>query len=61
MKTTWNEMTILARKKLLTEAGYAPNLYAFRAFDYIPSWVRLDVEYTFNRAKNKAKYSEIRA
>lgn len=46
---TWNRMTVSHRKTLLKEAGYTPNIYAYRAWDAVPFNVRLDLEYTHKR------------
>lgn len=38
-------MNQATRKRLLSQAGIS-KVYAARVFEYLPSWVRLDVEYT---------------
>lgn len=45
----WNCMPKIQRKKILREAGYAPNAYSARAFAFLPLGVRLDVGYVFLR------------
>lgn len=45
---TWNALPAASRKRLLSLAGY-PKFYASRVFEYLPSWVRVDVEYTYRR------------
>lgn len=42
---TWNAMNQATRKRLLAQAGIS-KVYAARVFDYLPSWVRVDIEYT---------------
>jgi len=52
MKTLelWNTAKPADRLKLLRESGYAQGkAYAYRAWQYIPSWVRVDVTYTAQR------------
>lgn len=41
----WNSLPLVSRKRLLATAGYS-KMYASRCFQYLPSWVRTDLEYT---------------
>lgn len=46
----WNSSTPQKRLALLNSAGYpSGKSYAYRAWSYIPSWVRVDVAYTAKR------------
>lgn len=46
---TWNGMSLKKRKELLRQLGFNPNHYSARTFEFIPSWVRVDIEYGLRR------------
>lgn len=46
MAQIWNALATSKRNALLKEAGYSKH-YASRCFDFLPSWVRTDIEYVY--------------
>jgi hypothetical protein len=51
----WQALSILERKRLIKEAGYQPNAYAYRAYNFIPVGVRHDIEYVIKRESKQPK------
>lgn len=48
-KEIWNALKTAERKRLLKEAGYQPNNYAYRVWDFIPHHIKLDLIYVARR------------
>lgn len=46
MATIWNNLSLPSRKRLLSQSGYS-KMYANKDYDHLPSWVRIDIEYTY--------------
>lgn len=55
----WNKLNIRERKRLVKEAGHAPNNYAYRAFNVIPRHIQDDIQYVIRREQAKAEASHV--
>lgn len=49
MANIWNSLEKKKKAALLREAGYNPNAYINRVFEFLPKWVREDVDYVYRR------------
>lgn len=52
-KDQWNALKTAERKRLLKEAGYQPNNYAYRVWDFVPHHIKLDLIYVARREGQK--------
>lgn len=54
-KDQWNSLKTSERKRLLKEAGYQPNNYAYRAWDFVPHHIKIDINFVARREAAKAE------
>ncbi|MGP1718182.1 MAG: hypothetical protein ACTS9Y_13460 [Methylophilus sp.] len=57
----WQKLSTAEKKRLLRAAGHQPNNYAYRAFNFIPSHIRDDINYVIRREQARAEAGAIYA
>lgn len=57
----WQKLSTAEKKRLLKEAGYPANNYAYRAFNFIPNHIRDDIQYVVRREQARAELGAIHA